>query len=463
MKPPIRIASRVTWIPGRRSGLALAIVVLSALIGVLASYLASNSGWWPAIGVWTALDAGALIFVLKAQGFSWQSGPVAYLLVLWMFHFPLTLFVSLGISVDTLPARIVSWVNDVNWFRGAGYANACAACFVLGCLLALRQRRAAPRGLGHSAKPMFYCGAGTAVLGMTAVLLILLDAGGLAVFSISYSELYRAGVVFGAQFTIACFLVSVGVSMAILNTSGLKRWLFIVLQLAVTFVVLMTGARSYALMGALILVVLMAKAGMRLRPTVLAVGTLAALLVISAVGAIRTRGVASSSLTSSQIGAKAALAEMGGSLKTVALAFSWTDNGDQIQWGGGYWLPFERGIGVLVPGLRRELSSDPRAMSELLSSRVSGLGGSAVAESFYNFGTAGVLVFMVFGFVVAYMSINAYSRTEIAFESVLLYTLILEVRNWFISVPAMIIIGCVPIVVGRLLSGNGPSKRKEST
>jgi hypothetical protein len=86
-------------------------------------------------------------------------------------------------------------------------------------------------------------------------------------------------------------------------------------------------------------------------------------------------------------------------------------------------------------------------------SRISGLGGSVVAESFYNFGLAGIGVFVLIGYLLGYMHLNAHSPSAIAFESVLLYAFILEVRNWFISVPAMIAVGAVPIVIGLCLRG----------
>ena len=144
---------------------------------------------------------------------------------------------------------------------------------------------------------------------------------------------------------------------------------------------------------------------------------------------------------------------MGGSLETVNLAIGWIEGGDQLQWGAGYWLPIERGIGIVVPGVRKDLSTDPRAMSEMLLSRIGGLGGSAVAESFYNFGVSGGAVFVIFGYLLGYVELRAHSPSALALGGVILYSLTLEIRNWFISVPAMIVVGTIPIIVGLCFRG----------
>jgi hypothetical protein len=300
---------------------------------------------------------------------------------------------------------------------------------------------------------LYYTGLTTAILAASGLGVIFMRGGGSQVFSMSYGSMYKSGTLFGSNFTLACLLVAVGVTMAIPNATAGKRWPLVALQSGVTAVVLLTGARSYALMGALVLVVIAAKARVRIKPIYLLWGFLLALLIISAVGVARSRGVVNSQLGSSSIGPTAALAEMGGSLKTVTLAIDWIEAGDQLQWGGGYWLPIERALGLIVPGLRKDLSTDPRAMSEVMLSRVSGLGGSAVAEAFYNFGLAGIGVFVLLGCLLGYLHLNARSPAAIAFESVVLYALILEVRNWFISVPAMIAVGAVPIVIGLCLRG----------
>lgn len=438
-----------------------AFAFLSGLISIVAYFAAADPSWWTIIGIGTAVNALCLVHTLRASGFEWQSGPVAYLLVLWLFHFPLTLFISLRVNLDSsLPSNVLSWAHYGSWYGAAAYANACAAGFVLGCLFARRRWGVACEVAPRPNTAFYHTGLITSALAACGLAVVFMRGGGSQVFSMSYGSLYRSGTLFGAEFTLACFLVAVGVTMAVPNAVVGKRWRPIALQCAVTVVVLLTGARSYALMGALVLVVIAAKASLRIRPMVLVSGFLLVLLVISAVGVARSRGVVVSRLDSSSVGPTAALAEMGGSLKTVTLAIDWIEGGDQPQWGGGYWLPVERALGLILPGSRKDLSTDPRAMSEVMLSRVSGLGGSVVAESFYNFKLAGIGVFVLLGYLLGYLHLKAHSPAAVAFESIVLYALILEVRNWFISVPAMIALGAVPILIGLCFQGQEPRRRR---
>jgi hypothetical protein len=92
-------------------------------------------------------------------------------------------------------------------------------------------------------------------------------------------------------------------------------------------------------------------------------------------------------------------------------------------------------------------------MSEVLQSRVGGLGGSAVAESFYNFGVSGGAVFVILGYLLGYVDLRAHSPSALAFGGVVLYALTLEIRNWFLSVPAMIVVGTIPIIIGLCFRG----------
>jgi hypothetical protein len=431
------------------------LLVLAVLLGALsipAWNLADNPSWWPLIGIGTATSALCLIYILHSAGFEWQSGPVAYLLLLWLFHFPLTLLALLGANLDSsLPRAILSWLESSDWYRASAYANTCAAGFVLGCLFARRRWGAVCKVVLRPNRELYYTGMATAILAACGLAALFMGSGGKDVFSMSYGSLYNT--LFGSAFTTACYMVTVGVTMATLNSTPEKRWLPLTLQCAVTIVTLLTGARQYALIGAVVLVVIAAKGGLRIRPVFLLCGAILALLLVSFVGARRGNGVLTSDSDVGKPGPTAALAEMGGSLETVNLVIGWIEGGDQLQWGGGYWLPIERGVGLVVPGLRKHLSTDPRAMSEVMLSRVSGLGGSVVAESFYNFGVAGGAVFVIFGYLLGYVGLRARSPAALAFGGVVLYALTLEIRNWFLSVPAMIVVGTIPIIIGLCFRG----------
>jgi hypothetical protein len=138
-----------------------------------------------------------------------------------------------------------------------------------------------------------------------------------------------------------------------------------------------------------------------------------------------------------------ALVEMGGSLETTSMALDWIDNGDSYLLGGSYWLPFERGLGLVLP-LRSNLETDPRAMNMVMVSRIGGLGGSAVAESYYNFSVFGTLFFVALGMLLAHIDRGTGSVATSAL-GVVLYAFLFQARNWFISVPLFVILGLAPL------------------
>jgi O-antigen polysaccharide polymerase Wzy len=445
--------ARLMWSAKRRYGRERSALVYAVLIAGFATAcweLGETPGWWGFIGIGTALTALTLLYALRRAGFEWQSAPIAYLTVLWLFHFPLTLLAAMGVRLDSsLPGYVLSWLDGANWYRGAAFADVCAAGFMLGCILARRRWAAKRTGAVEPSPWLFY--AGLAIAGLAAFRLALLfaDNGGRDIFSESYRSLYNS--LFGGEFALACFLVTVGSIMSVLNATPGRRWIPLVLQGVVSATILLTGSRQFALIGVLVLIAVAVKAGLRIKPGVLLTGGVVVLLAISAVATARSHGVLASLPNIDEISPKAALAEMGGSLETVSLAITWIESGDRLQLGGGYWLPFERGLGLLVPGVRTDLATDPRAMSEVLVSRVSGLGGSAVAEAYYNFGFAGAGVFVAMGYLLGCLEVKAGTSAGVALTGVVLYAVTFQIRNWFLSVPAMIAVGAIPILVGMLL------------
>jgi hypothetical protein len=209
----------------------LAVVLLGAL-SIVSWGLALDPFWWTVIGIGTAVNTLGLLYILRSAGFEWQSGPCAYLSVLWLFHFPLTLLVGLGASLASSVSSydyILSWLSTSNWYRAAAYANGCAACFVLGCLFVRRRRASVGKVLLRPIPALYYIGMAIAILAASYLAFLFLKSGGRDVFFMSYSSLYDT--LFGGEFTLASFLVTIGASIAILArpgnlwvTGGSQRW-----------------------------------------------------------------------------------------------------------------------------------------------------------------------------------------------------------------------------------------------
>ena len=279
--------------------------------------------------------------------------------------------------------------------------------------------------------------------GLAWLYYLLIREGGLDLFGSAYAQMYAS--VFGAGFSIAIFVVSVGCFIALLSAPRRLVWLPLVLQVAGSLPVLLTGSRQFALIGPLVLAVLAAKRGLRTGWVRTLIACVVMLWVVSYVGETRSHGVMEGVLGTRSVGPVNALVEMGGSLQTTSLALDWVQNGDRYLLGGSYWLPFERGLGLVLP-IRTDLATDPRAMNMVMLSRTSGLGGSAVAESYYNFSVFGALFFLFLGYLLARLELNASSPISAAFMGVVMYAFLFQARNWFISVPSLVFLGALPVV-----------------
>jgi hypothetical protein len=431
--------------PGRRPILAALLCVLCAGMPLFGSSVVEDSSYWLAIGVTTGLGALGAIVALRFFGFSWQSAPAVYLAFLWMFHFPMTLFIYLIPHLsEQLPRPLYGWTQQPDWYRASIYALLCTVAFAIGAGLASSYSQPETTRATFEDLPKFQVGIVTAAAGLAWLYLQIYREGGLELFGSGYAQMY--GTVFGSGFSLAIFFVSVGSCIAFLSAPRGFAWLPLALQFAASMPVLLTGARQFALIGPLVLAVLSAKRGVRLGLIRAGICCVLMLWVISYVGQTRGQGVVEGVPSTGQVSPISALVEMGGSLQTTSLSVDWVRNGDSFLLGGSYWLPFERGLGLLLP-LRSDLATDPRAMNMVMVSRISGLGGSAVAESYYNFSVFGVLFFVALGFLLARLDDAARSPISAGVLGVVLYAFVFQARNWFLSVPNLIFLGLIPIMV----------------
>jgi hypothetical protein len=368
---------------------------------------------------------------------------VVYLAFVWMFHFPMALLSQLFPDLrQQMTAQVFGWTQSTSWYRAALYALLCVIAFVIGSIAASGSRPRIPQVLLTSAL-RFRVGLATALGGLVWLYYLMFRGGGLDVFGASYLELYNS--VFGASFSTAIFFVSVGCFLMLMNAPRNRFWLAVAIQLAGSVPVLLTGARQFALIGPLVLAVLAVRRGVRVNLAATAVAVATMLWLISYVGETRSRGVMEGMTGGKAVGPVGALVEMGGSLETAAMAIDWIDNGDAHLLGGSYWLPFERGIGLVLP-VRTEIETDPRAMHMVMTSRVAGFGGSAIAESYYNFSVLGTVFFLALGALLTRLELARGTRSA-DILGIVLYAFLFQARNWFISVPQLVLLGMVPLAV----------------
>jgi hypothetical protein len=429
-------------------GVGAALMACAGLVALFSGAGETEDLWRP-IGIFTGIAVLALIMAVRMLGFDWFSAPVVYLSYLWLFHFPLVLFGCLiPATLGRLPPHIYRWTLVPGWYRAALISLTCAAAFTAGVTVISSKSGDRRRQLlrNEADVSLAWLGLVEALLGVGFVVSCVVQGGGRQAFETSYIKLYDS--VFAGSFGYGVVIFTIGISIAL---AGVRRRQFpVLLGVGVLWacVMLLLGARSAALFCALMAVIVLVKRG-AIVPRWIAVGAVVAVFWLAAVVGVARQGAVQDNLAAATDSSPLdALLEMGGSLYTVSLFDNWVLSGDNLQLGGGYWLPFERAIGLLLPNVRSDLATDPRAASQVLLSRASGLGGSVVAEAYYNFGPlAPLIVFVPLGLLMAYLDRSARASVSTAWLIVLFYPLLMEVRDWFISVPAMIALGAIPLLM----------------
>jgi len=145
------------------------------------------------------------------------------------------------------------------------------------------------------------------------------------------------------------------------------------------------------------------------------------------------------------------LVEMGMTLHPVCAAIEWIEGGDAPMYGATYWAPFDRALGRVAPSLgfvRLPAEEDPRVLNKVVQRRVGNVGFSVVAEAYYNLGPPGVaLVMMLVGGLMGWMDTWPAMPVRGAIAGIVMYAQLYHVRNNFISIPSMIILGILVILL----------------
>ncbi len=220
------------------------------------------------------------------------------------------------------------------------------------------------------------------------------------------------------------------------------------------------GYRSAALFPALIGVVLWVKSGRKLPLPIVAGGVFIVLILIATSGNLRTMGKYSElelsdvSKALDEASIDSSISEMGSSVKALASVLQLVPKSDNYRYGGSYIRAFTDsfpniGFNINSNASReyavKQKTSDPDAIRRMhpadwLTYRIApwhfqrgyGVGFSAVAEPFLNFGSAGILVFFILlGYGLGRLdSIPIFQSPYLfVFSASMLWPLIRTVRN----------------------------------
>jgi O-antigen polysaccharide polymerase Wzy len=234
--------------------------------------------------------------------------------------------------------------------------------------------------------------------------------------------------------------------------------------------ILFLGFRGYALVPAITVVAVLHKRGLRLPRLAYLIGLpllLASIPLVRAVRAVRAERLADRRVA-------AALAinlplvafeEMGGTLRALVHTIQFLDN-EPLRWGQTYWQALRSAVpNVALHWQGGEyLPVDQLPPSHWLTLQAApdayrahgGLGFSAVAEPYMNFGAPGVAAYF---FLLALLLVGAYhfavSRpTRLALWAVVFGPLLWTVRNDFHGFFRPVMLGVASIVVARVLANS---------
>jgi hypothetical protein len=362
----------------------------------------------------------------------------AYLLVFGLFHGGLLL----GIAVEGADAFAVEdtwWIYDVHTPQAVSLVIAGMASFTLLAGLADRGVSAVrpPDTVGSGALGLTGLAVQAAGLGIFGA--VVLASGGAGLLSGGYTAFVEANqsdttLAFGTLF------VGLGAVLAVAagGRSRVGAWIGFAAYAVVAFPI---GERGEVLFLLLAMLAIETRRR-RLRPLWTVVGVVGTLFVSGLVRQTRLHGFAALSGSSWPAMPFDAVAEMGHSLRPSVVVVGWSAAGEPFRDGATLVVVPVRFVESLVGWHGGPPAYDDRLFNVEIATRVGQIGGSPVAESFYNFGAVGVLLFMACcGAVLGWLEGRVRTPWADAALGVVLLPLLMQVRNSFAPVPVQLALG----------------------
>ena len=390
----------------------------------------------------------------------------AYILAMMAFNFGLIAQDGFGfIHVGGYEEEFGHWATLAGW-----YANLALGCLGTGFATSLLTMKP-----GAGLKPdvaaaltarnlarLRNLGVGLCLACLVFLLIGIGQVGNLLQYN--RNQLFFSGMDIRGIALVNWFGPSAAIAMLIsARTPSQRRWSY-VLGVVALAIYLLSGNRSMAMFPLLVGICIWVKSGRRFPLPVAAGLALAAILVIPVIGALRTMGAydkisfSDISTSSESASVSAALAELGGSAGVLAITLQYVPAEEPFRYGSTY-LGYVRQVIPNVGG-KTDISESPRAIiaeSGSLSAALpklnpstwasikvlgvqgalyagQGVGFSGIAEPYFNFGFAGVVVyFLAVGVFFARMESKSLllSFRWLAFATFFYWFYISTVRNEF--------------------------------
>jgi oligosaccharide repeat unit polymerase len=387
----------------------------------------------------------------------------AYIFCLFVFHFGLLIQDGFGFVTMYNRDWLGAWVFRAGWY--ADLALACIGTGFSAYTLKNPGRNVPPLDIAYGVARqnlawLYQQGLGlllAAALLLVATILMKGNILGFTRMELLFSGDTRLTGVF------SMFAPAAVTAMVVASQTRAQRRLAYVAAVLTFLLFLLLGQRSTAMFPLMVGVVVWAKTGRKINPMVAGAAIVATLLVIPVVGYLRTLGTygeitngAAISIASEHSEIAAAFREMGGSIGPLIYTLKLIPAEESYRYGNSY-LDY---MGYLIPnlGLSPDLShtrEDARINSQPTKQALwnlrpgdwasfhmirdqfekgGGAGFSAVAEPYFNFGLAGVLIFFVsLGLFLGSLDCKALllNRNWLLFGALMFWSLVNTVRNDF--------------------------------
>ena len=416
-EPPARIAS-------------VALVVVAAVTAV--EWSVPSGGVVSAAATFWASWALCLAVLVRGHPQGIYRPAAAYLVLFGLFHGGLLL--SVALRGDS--ASDARWLEDAHTPQAVSLAVLGMAGYTVAAGLA--GRGGPPAVVNRGGAVAGSLGVAVQLAGIGVFSVALVRAGGIDLLSGGYNAFVEVNgtdtaLAFGTlcSGTGAVLAVSAGGRARVAGWAGFVLYGVIALPL---------GTRGEVLFPLMAMMVIEARRH-RVRPLWTVLGAVTVLSLADVIRQTRIGGLLSPSWWLSA--PLDAIAEMGFSLRPVVVVLGW----DEPLRGGVTFVAVP--VRLLESFLGRHggpPAYDDRLFNVEIANRVGQIGGSPVAEAFYNFGTLGVVLFMaVLGAVLVRLE-----RRPDAVLGVVLLPLLIQVRNSFAPVPVQIGVGLLLVALSRV-------------
>ncbi|MCM3925783.1 O-antigen polysaccharide polymerase Wzy family protein, partial [Frankia sp. AiPs1] len=462
--------------PSRRaSGVALAgcllalfaVAAWSTSFAELAEYSAARLG--------VVVVVGCVLLCVRAQPRGVWACSSVYLITLSVFHFGVAALFATGTSFDRIRDQYdFRWLGVYPMSRlfavaTLGVVSATVGVAAMTCLRAVRagsesrepaathrpavaDRQAvadrpalADRPAVDAARPDLRAPVGFMLLAVSVLglIAIVLATGGLGLLFGSYAAVGETAL---RGPLVPYVLLGMGLGLVLAVIGGPSRWRTAALVVFALFAVvaLPLGLRGEVMFPAVAAAAVAARRRIVVRGIVVLLGAVILLALIGGLREIRQSGLAATRLSAITFSPVDGIAELGASIRPIGSVLEWRDEfGERPPAGSTFYGQIDRLVSGRVLGHPQPSQySDERLFNVLMLDREGPIGGSPIAEAYYNFGARGVVGFLLLtGLVVAWMDHGRSARGTDTASIVLLVPLITEVRNAFAAVPVQVLLG----------------------